>query len=144
MFNENQFSMDLWEALNIKEEFVEYRNIITDRKSKYSVCAWVITEKEDVKKFISKILKDKYYAKSTHNSYAYRIKDTNWVIIEWKNDDWEKWAGMCILREMIREDCQNMIIVVTRYFWWIHLQTDRFKNVIDGTKFIINEIKKWN
>lgn len=144
MFNENQFSMDLWNQISIDEKFIEYKNIIIDRKSKYTVCAWKIENKEEVKKFIWNILRDKYYQKATHNSYAYRIKNQSGSILEWKNDDWETWAGMCILREMIREDCQNMIIVVTRYFWWIHLQSDRFKNVIDGSQFIINEIKKWN
>jgi putative IMPACT (imprinted ancient) family translation regulator len=47
---------------------------------------------------------------------------------------------MCILRELQREDIVDVIVVVTRYFWGIKLQADRFKNVIDSTKIILNEI----
>jgi putative IMPACT (imprinted ancient) family translation regulator len=90
--------------------------------------------------FMKDLLSDKYFRKSTHNSYAYRIKLDNWSILEWKNDDWETWAGMCILRELQRENMINTIVVVTRYFWWIHLQSDRFKNVIEWTKLILKEI----
>ena len=144
MFNENQFSLDLWDSLEIEEKLIEFRDIIIDRKSKYTVVWWNVNSKEDVKDFMINLNKDKYYRKSTHNSYAFIIKNEYWQIIEWKNDDSETWAWMCILRELQRENCQNMIIVVTRYFWGIHLNTDRFKNVIDATKYFIDKIKIWN
>lgn len=115
------------------------QNIIIDRKSKYTVVAWFVASKESVNNFIKEILKDKYFQKSTHNTYAYRIKLENGSILEWKNDDGETWAWMCILRELQREEAINTIIVVTRYFWWIHLQADRFKNVIDASKIILKE-----
>ncbi len=116
------------------------QNIIIDRKSKYSVVGWFINSKESLELFMKELLSDKYFIKSTHNSYAYRIKLDNWSILEWKNDDWETWAWMCILRELQRENMVNTIVVVTRYFWWIHLQSDRFKNVIEWTKLILKEI----
>lgn len=116
------------------------KNIIVDRKSKYSVVWWFVSSKDDADDFMKELLSDKYFRKSTHNSFAYRIKLENWSILESKNDDWETWAGMCILRELQREDIVNVIVVVTRYFWWIHLQSDRFKNVIDWTKLILKEI----
>lgn len=116
------------------------QNIIIDRKSKYTIVWWFINSKENLDLFMKDLLSDKYFRKSTHNSYAYRIKLDNWSILEWKNDDWETWAGMCILRELQRENMINTIVVVTRYFWWIHLQSDRFKNVIEWTKLILKEI----
>jgi putative IMPACT (imprinted ancient) family translation regulator len=61
----------------------------------------------------------------------------NGSILEGKNDDWETGAWNCILRELQRENMVNIIVVVTRYFWWIHLNTDRFKNVINATKEIL-------
>lgn len=143
MLDNTQFSLDFWWNLELNTDFLEFRDIIVDRKSKYTVAAWKIEKLEEVKQFIFELNKDKYYKKSTHNTYAYRIKSENWSIIEWKNDDWETWAGMCILREMQRENCAGMIIVVTRYFWGIHLQSDRFKNVIDASKYIIDKIKSW-
>ena len=113
------------------------QNVIIDRKSKYTVVWWFVESKEDVTSFIKWILTDKYFRKSTHNTYAYRIKLENWSVLESKNDDWEIWAWNCILRELQREDAINSIVVVTRYFGWIHLQADRFKNVINATKIIL-------
>lgn len=89
---------------------------------------------------MAEILKDKYFQKADHNSYAYRIKNDNWSIEEWKNDDGEDWAGLCILRELQREDMQNTIIIVTRIFWGTLLYADRFKNVINASKRILEEI----
>lgn len=118
-------------------------NIIIDRKSKYTVVSWYIINKDDVKDFLKDLLKDKYFRKSSHNTYAFRVKLENWGILEWKNDDWEAGAWNCILRELKRENLVNTVIVVTRYFWWIHLNTDRFKNVINATKEIL-KFKKIN
>lgn len=117
------------------------QNIIVDRKSKYTTVSWFITKKEDIKFFIKELEKDKYFRKSTHNTYAYRIQLKSWSILEWKNDDWETGAGNCILRELQRENIVNTIVVITRYFGWIHLNTDRFKNVINATKEIL-KLKK--
>lgn len=64
-----------------------------------------------------------------------------WALVEWKNDDWETGAWMCILRELKRENAVNLIVVVTRFWWWIYLQADRFKNVIDATKLFLNKLK---
>ena len=82
---------------------------------------------------------DKYFKKATHNSFAYRIKQENGSLLEGKNDDWEIWAGMCILREIQRADFVNIVVVVTRFFWWILLQADRFKNVINSVKIIFEQ-----
>jgi putative IMPACT (imprinted ancient) family translation regulator len=130
-------------SLNLEQNYIlSYKrkilpNVIVDRKSKYTVVWWYITKKEDIKKFLWDLLVDKYFKKATHNSYAYRILLENWSILEWKNDDWETGAWNCILRELQRENMVNIIVVVTRYFGWIHLNADRFKNVINATKEIL-------
>lgn len=115
------------------------QNVIVDRKSKYTVVWGFVEQKEDIKKFIWALNADKYFQKSTHNTYAYRIQLENGSILEWKNDDGETWAGNCILRELQRAEAINTIIVVTRYFGWVHLQADRFKNVIEATKIMLDE-----
>ncbi len=138
MYNENQFSLWISKPYEIKETIKMY-NIIIDRKSKYSVVWWLVNSESEVKKFINELNKDDFFRKASHNSYAFRIRNENWSILEWKNDDWEKWAGMCILRELQRVEWQNIILVVTRYFWWIHLYTDRFKNIIDSCKIFIKK-----
>lgn len=132
----NILSLDFWWKIpTFKRKILQ--NIIIDRKSKYSVVCGLVESKQEVADFMKNINKDKYFQKSTHNTYAYRIKLENWSILEWKNDDGETWAWNCILRELQRWEAINTIVVVTRYFWWIHLQSDRFKNVINATKLIL-------
>ncbi|MDD5213233.1 MAG: YigZ family protein [Candidatus Gracilibacteria bacterium] len=115
------------------------QNVIIDRKSKYTVTGGYINSLEEVAEYMKDLLKDKYFQKSSHNTFAYRIKDQNGLILEGKNDDGEVGAGNCILRELQRENAINTIVVVTRYFGGIHLNTDRFKNVIEATKIFLKE-----
>ena len=142
MQNNNQFSLDIDSSFSLKNDFFVIKDVIIDRKSKYTVLWKKVKSKEDVDNFIKKLLEDDYYRKATHNSYAFRIKLENWAILEQKNDDWETWAWMCILREMQRENAVNLVLVVTRYFWWIKLQTDRFKHVINACKIFFEKNKK--
>ena len=117
------------------------QNVIIDRNSKYTVVWGFLESKEEIKPFIWELNRDKYFQKSTHNTYAYRIKLKNWSILEGKNDDGETGAWNCILRELQRAEAINTIVVVTRYFGWVHLQADRFKNVIESTKILLEEFK---
>lgn len=134
----NKLAFDFWgKSPGFKRKIMQ--NVIIDRNSKYTVVAWYIESKDEALKFMKELLLDKYFQKSTHNTYAYRIKLESWSILEAKNDDWEVWAWNCILRELQREEVINTIVIVTRYFWWIHLQSDRFKNVIEATKIILKE-----
>ncbi|PIE85342.1 hypothetical protein CSA08_02075 [Candidatus Gracilibacteria bacterium] len=138
MYNENQFSLGISKPYEIKETIKMY-NIIIDRKSKYSVVGGLVNSESEVKKFINELNKDDFFRKASHNSYAFRIRNENGSILEGKNDDGEKGAGMCILRELQRVEGQNIILVVTRYFGGIHLYTDRFKNIIDSCKIFIKK-----
>jgi len=141
-FNDNQFSLNMWWDFILSQDRVEVRDIIIDRKSKYTVVAFKLSHVDDVKTYFKELKTDKYFAKASHNSYAYRVMQENGSIIEWKNDDGEQWAGMCILRELQRENATNTMLIVTRYFWWIQLHSDRFKNVIDTCKMFFEKEKK--
>ncbi len=133
----DNLSLDFgWNIPKYKRKII--KDVIIDRKSKYTVVLWFVKSKREVDDFMKDILKDKYFKKASHNSFAYRIKQENGSILEWKNDDSETWAWLCILREIQRADFVNTLVVVTRYFWGIHLQADRFKNVINATKEILN------
>lgn len=140
MFLENQISLSTDDEFKLPKKLIIFKDILVDRWSKYTVVWWYVKNDKEVKEFINYLLKDKYFQKSTHNSYAFRIKLENWSILEWKNDDGEVWAGMCILRELQRKNAVDMVLVVTRYFWWIKLESDRFKNVIDSCKIIFEKI----
>ncbi len=134
-----KLSLDFWESQSLDFEKKIMKNIIIDRKSKYTVVGWQVFSEADVQSFLKDLLRDSYFRKATHNSYAYRIRSENGSILESKNDDGESWAGNCILRELQRENMVNSLIIVTRYFGWIHLQSDRFKNVINATKLFLEE-----
>lgn len=140
MFVKDQFSLSLSNELKLDKKLTIKKDIIIDRKSKYTLVWYFLEDEKDIKVFLKELKKDKYFFNATHNSYAYRIKQGNWIIIEWKNDDWETWAWMCILREIQRVNWVNMLIIITRYFWGIKLQTDRFKNVIDACKIFFKDI----
>lgn len=140
--NDNQFSLDMGESITPLDDIKIYKDLIVDRGSRYTVVVWKISEKWDIKKFIKNLVQDSYFRKATHNSYSYRFKDTNNLIVEWKNDDGEQWAGMCILRELKRAEFVGWIVIVTRYFWWVQLHSDRFKNVIQATQQVMETLKK--
>lgn len=142
VFNEDQFSFDIGSGFSLMQEKVEYRDVIIDRKSKYTVVAYILKNTDEVKQCFKKLKSESYFCKATHNSYAYRITQENGSIIEWKNDDGEQWAGMCILRELQRENATNMMLIVTRYFWGIQLHGDRFRNVVDACKIFFEKQKK--
>lgn len=134
----NNLSLDFsWKTPKLKRKVL--KDVIIDRKSKYTVVYNYLENKQEVDDFIKLLKSDKYFKKATHNSYAYRIKQENWSLLEWKNDDWETGAWMCILREIQRADYVNVVVVVTRFFWWILLQADRFKNVINSVKIIFEQ-----
>jgi len=139
--NKQNLSLNLWETKKIDFRRKIMQNVIVDRGSKYTVVWWFVNSKEEVSAFMKDILRDKYFRKATHNTYAYRIEQDNWTVLECKNDDWETAAWNCILRELQRENAVNIVLVVTRYFGWIKLQSDRFKNVINASKIFLKEIK---
>ncbi len=137
-----QIWLNIFPETKLPKKLIIYKDVIIDRKSKYTVVWWYVENASEVKEFITYLDKDKYFRDSSHNSYAYRINLENSWVLEWKNDDWETGAWMCILREMQRENAMNMVLIVTRYFGWIHLNADRFKNVIDACKIFFAKIKE--
>jgi putative IMPACT (imprinted ancient) family translation regulator len=137
----SQISLHLWNETKISQKMIILKEIIIDRKSKYTAVWWYVESYEEVWKFIKSLHTESYFKNATHNSYAYRIQQSNGSILEWKNDDGEIWAWMCILREIQRENGINMILVITRYFWWIKLESDRFKNVIQASKIFFQQNK---
>ena len=134
----NNLTLGFW-GIKPKMKRKILKDVIIDRKSKYTVVYNYIENRQDLEEFIAMIKTDKYFSKATHNSYAYRILQENLSILEWKNDDGETWAWLCILREIQRADFVNVVVVVTRFFGGILLQADRFKNVINATKEILKE-----
>ena len=133
----DNLSLDFWWSKTFLEKKKVILNAIKDRWSIFTPAWWIIKSKEDIHTFLNKLTKEKPFKKATHNSYWYRIKLENWSILEWKSDDWETWAWLCILRELQRANYIDSIVVISRHFWWIQLHADRFKHIINAIKMIL-------
>tara|TARA_B100001989_G_C24473259_1_gene430364 strand:+ start:257 stop:682 length:426 start_codon:yes stop_codon:yes gene_type:complete len=115
-----------------REDFVLLENIIIDRGSKYSVSYGYVKSRQEIKDFLTRLKKDKKYAKATHNTWAARI-ERDGAIYETKADDGETGAGMVILRVMQKQEVVDCVICVTRWFGGVKLMGDRFRHVQDAT-----------
>ena len=98
--------------------------VLTDRGSKYAVSGAPVTTRADIQKTLKSLLRNKKFAKATHNTWAALLDDG-----PAKNDDGEAGAGMVILRMLEREGLNNHLIVVTRWYGGKHLGGDRFRHV---------------
>jgi putative IMPACT (imprinted ancient) family translation regulator len=132
-------SIDFGDGNTPHIEFQNYEKIITDRRSVYSVSIGRVTNKENIKDFLSQTKKIKNHHKATHHTWAVRISNEG-VIYESKNDGGETGAGQVILRILQKKNMINTIICVTRWYGGIKLEADRFKHVQDATLYALNQI----
>jgi putative IMPACT (imprinted ancient) family translation regulator len=107
-------------------------NVVSDRGSKYAVSGGPVGSPDEARDFIKALCRNKKFARATHNTWAVLLPDA-----PLKNDDGESGAGMVILRMLEREDLQNHIIVVTRWYGGKHLGGDRFRHVQDCVRTYI-------
>ncbi|MCJ7557548.1 MAG: YigZ family protein [Gammaproteobacteria bacterium] len=110
-----------------------FDGIITDRGSKYAVSGGPCSSPDEAQAFIKTLCRKKKFAKATHNSWAV-LQDGVAV----KNDDGESGAGMVIIRMLEREELQNHIVVVTRWYGGKHLGGDRFRHVQDAVRHYLD------
>jgi len=111
---------------------------IVDRRSKYAVTSFPTTSEDDFVAKIKLLLKDKKFRQADHNIVAYRIKNGDGRILEYKNDGYnspskEIGAGVLMLEIMRKRQVENICVVVTRWYGGVHLGADRFKHVRDAT-----------
>ncbi|ARO14471.1 hypothetical protein BVG79_01125 [Ketogulonicigenium robustum] len=109
--------------------------VISDRGSKYAVAGGPCETEEAAKEFLRLLKKNKKFAKATHNSWGLLLDGT-----PIKNDDGEAGAGMVILRMLERDNLQNHIIVVTRWFGGKHLGGDRFRHIQDAVRIYLQQL----
>ena len=64
------------------------------------------------------------------------------MLYETKADDGETGAGMVILTVMQKQEVQDCVICVTRWFGGVKLMGDRFKHLQDATKYAIEDFKE--
>ena len=110
-------------------------NIVSDRGSKYAVSGGDCLSETDAENFLKQLKRSKKFAKATHNSWAL-LTDQKRL----KNDDGETGAGMIILQMLEREQLNNHIVVVTRWYGGKHLGGDRFRHVKTAVRHYIDQI----
>ncbi|NDK19271.1 YigZ family protein [Candidatus Gracilibacteria bacterium] len=126
-----QISLGFDDIITPKSENILASEVLVDRGSKYGYGFTQVQGKEDIKTFMKHIRSTKPFDTADHCSYAFRIRSPEGVLVEGKGDDGETGAGQCILRELKRENIEQAILVVSRHFGGVYLQTDRYKNVVD-------------
>jgi putative IMPACT (imprinted ancient) family translation regulator len=99
--------------------------ILTDRGSKYAVSGAPVDSRDAAKVGLKTLKRAKSYAKATRNTWAAVLSDGQIL----KNDDGEAGAGMVIVRMLQRQQLEDHMIVVTRWFGGTHLGGDRFRHV---------------
>lgn len=81
-------------SIYVSDERLFLKEIIVDRGSKYSVMIDALPTSADPQKaakmFFHGLKKDKFHAKATHNSYAWRAERSDGFIAEGYFDDGEK------------------------------------------------------
>ncbi|EGG24694.1 impact protein [Cavenderia fasciculata] len=111
---------------------------VTDKKSKFQAHLAIVHSEEDVQTVLDKLMETKKIAEATHNMYAYRIKLPNGQIDELYNDDGEDGAGDKMLFTLKANHCEDVLVVVTRWFGGILLGGARYTHIINVTKDMVN------
>ncbi|MGY9045488.1 hypothetical protein P775_02490 [Puniceibacterium antarcticum] len=111
-------------------------NIISDRGSKYAVSGAPCGSEDEAKALIKELMHRKKFAKATHHSWGL-IADG----VPIKNDDGESGAGMVILRMLEREQLQDHLLIVTRWYGGKHLGGDRFRHVQESVRIYLADLR---
>lgn len=111
-----QVSLDIFESIVPENELIMEIDVRIDRGSRYSFAYTKVEGKKDIEKFLKTVRQQKPFNSADHNSYAFRMKSPDGVLVEGKGDDGESGAGLCILREMRRGEIEQCCIIVARHF----------------------------
>lgn len=123
--------------MNTNQEFYTLEENVTaevvEKKSRFIANAYHISNKEEAEKIISELKKKYYDAK--HNCFAFSFLDEENNLTEKCSDDGEPsgTAGAPILNVIKKNNLNNILIVVTRYFGGILLGTGGLTRVYSAT-----------
>jgi len=112
----------------------------TDRKSTFQAHLAHISSEEEAQLVLAHLLEDRKIARATHNIMAYRVYDDEKEIQYKDNDDDGETAAASKMAEMMHlMDCNNVIVVVSRWYGGIHLGPDRFRHINNCAREILEE-----
>ncbi len=110
--------------------------VLKDRGSRYAVSGAPVSSREEVDHVLAGLKEDKAYARATHNTWAVLLPTGGL-----KSDDGESGAGMVILRMLEREELQDHLIIVTRWYGGKKLGGDRFRRVQDAVRAYLDHLR---
>ncbi|KAI6172994.1 RWD domain-containing protein [Aphelenchoides besseyi] len=111
---------------------------IEDRKSVFQAHIVKVKTKEEAVAALGELQENTKIARATHNIYAYVVLKSN-VVISDCEDDGEHHAGAKLLQLIRRMKCENLLVVVTRWYGGIHLSNDRFRHILNVARELIIE-----
>lgn len=88
---------------------------------------------------IAKLYENRKIANAVHNMYAYRIKQAGdgKMFLQDCDDDGENQAGSRMLHLLEILECQNILVVVSRWYGGIQLGPDRFKHINNAARNVL-------
>jgi hypothetical protein len=98
-----------------------------------------ITRKVDISAVMAQILQDRALAGATHNMYAYRM-NIDGKTLEGHRDDGEHGAGFRLLKKLRDSNCDNCMIVVTRWYGNKHMGVKRFECIQRCADFALRKL----
>ena len=115
---------------------------IVEKKSRFIANSYHIESKEEAEEKIN-LIKKKYYD-AKHNCFAFSIVDKDGNLLEKSSDDGEPsgTAGAPILNVIRKNNLNNVLIVVTRYFGGILLGTGGLTRAYSNTALASIENRK--
>lgn len=103
---------------------------IADRKSIFQGHAARVENVEQVKAVLAALRTDRKIERATHNMFAYRFIDkTKAAVIADNDDDGEDAAGGRLAHLLAIRSCQNVLVVVSRWYGGTPLGPVRFKHI---------------
>ena len=85
---------------------------------------------------VEQLKEDKKIAQATHNIMAWKLKEGG---IQGRDDDGEGGAGDRLLFMLDRQEFEDIVVVVTRWYGGIHLGGARFKIISNCARELIVE-----
>mmetsp|Transcript_64072 Transcript_64072/g.202442 ORF Transcript_64072/g.202442 Transcript_64072/m.202442 type:complete len:405 (-) Transcript_64072:27-1241(-) len=132
--NFDESSFDPANAVEVKQG-----DPFTDRKSTFQAYAAKVTSQGQVQWVLRTLLADRRIAVATHNIFAYRFKDkARDALIADNDDDGEDTAGTKLAELLNLAGCENVFVMVSRWYGGIQLGPDRFKHICRAASTLLD------
>lgn len=111
-----------------------------DRKSTFQGFAAKVSNQGQVNWVLRTLLEDRKIAVATHNMFAYRFRDDDRKIqVADNEDDGEDGAGSKLAELLNLAGCEDVFVMVSRWYGGIHLGPDRFKHIARAASVLLDE-----